>query len=128
MTADLSQATALVIDDDMVVAWGIEEVLRDIGFGTVIVAGSDHSAEEAGRTARPDLIVCDLDLGDTSRHGVDLLQDIDPGSHVPTVLYTGYASENAVRMVARARPGTTILPKPASEALLTATIIRSLAS
>jgi CheY-like chemotaxis protein len=127
MNRDLSQATALVIDDDMVVAWGLEEVLRDIGFGTVIVAGSDNSAQQAGTTIRPDLIVCDLDLGDTSKHGIELLHDLDPGSQVPTVLYTGYAGESTARLIEQARPGTTILPKPASEALLAATIIRALA-
>jgi CheY-like chemotaxis protein len=126
MNCDLSQATALVIDDDMVVAWGIEEILRDIGFGTVIVAGSDHSAAQAARTGTPDLIVCDLDLGDTSKHGLELLSDLDPEQVVPTVLYTGYAGERTLRRVAQVRPGATVLPKPASDAALTATIMRSL--
>ena len=123
---DLSGATALVIDDDMVVAWGVEEILRDVGFGTVIIAGSDQSATQAGKMARPDLIVCDLDLGDMSKHGLDLLKDIDPQEAVLTVLYTGYAGERTLRTVEQLRPSATVLPKPASDAALAATIMRSI--
>jgi CheY-like chemotaxis protein len=53
---------ALVIEDDPFIAMHIEDVLRDGGASTVIIAMTEGDAIDAARAERPDFITSDVRL------------------------------------------------------------------
>ena len=53
---------ALIIEDDPFIAMHIEDVLRDGGASTVIIAMTEGDAIDAARAKRPDFITSDVRL------------------------------------------------------------------
>jgi DNA-binding NtrC family response regulator len=80
---------ALVVDDDANFLLPLAELVEREGF-TTSVASSLKDARMLLRTKPPDLVLLDLFLPDGS--GIDLLQEIDPGSATEVILTTAHAS------------------------------------
>lgn len=96
---------ALVIEDDYLTAWLIEEELRDLGYGSVEIAATEQEAVAAAARNRPQLITSDGHLREGN--GVDAVRSICSGGAVSVVFITGDP--------ARARaavPEAIILDKP----------------
>jgi CheY-like chemotaxis protein len=117
----------LVIDDDLLIAWAVEEFLRRRGYRQVIVAASDAAALHAATSGPFDLIVSDVNLGTFSHHGLAVLRQIDPQESMPTVILTGYQSDELEPAIARYRPRAVLLRKPASDEDLSQAIASALA-
>jgi DNA-binding NtrC family response regulator len=111
---------ALLIEDEMLVAWSIKEVLEEGGFGPVYVATTDSSAKAACCDGDIDLIVCDLDLGPLSANGLAILRAVDPDETIPTLVYTAIDADLVERSVFENRPRATVLQKPVDEHRLVA--------
>jgi CheY-like chemotaxis protein len=96
---------ALIIEDEPIIAMGIEEVLRDCGCTSFDFAGSFASAVAAAERRCPDLITADVRLA--PGNGIDAVQAICCRTHIPVVFITGTGAE------ARARcPGYAVVDKP----------------
>jgi DNA-binding NtrC family response regulator len=108
------RGSALVIEDDILVAWSIMEDLEDYGFAPVVVATTDNAASEAAHTAAYSLIVCDLDLGSISVSGFEILEDIDPEGKIPTLIYSAIDPSIVAGTLDQRRPRAVFLHKPAS--------------
>jgi DNA-binding NtrC family response regulator len=108
------RGSALVIEDEIFVAWSILEQLEDYGFAPVVVATTDNAASEAALTSAYSLIVCDLDLGSNSVSGFDILEDIDPEGKFPTVIYSAIDPSIVGGTLELRRPRAVFLHKPAS--------------
>ncbi|MGE0715965.1 MAG: response regulator [Alphaproteobacteria bacterium] len=82
-------ARLLVVEDEAMIAMLLEDMLADLGCGSVIVAGSlEDALREAGK-AEIDLAIVDLNLGGRDALPVAaVLRD----RGVPFVFSTGYGS------------------------------------
>lgn len=89
MFSDLSNALrVLVVEDNFLISFLIEDALRDGAHEVVGVATSAQEALAIAREARVDLALVDIDLDD-GRTGVDLALDLQTQFGVPTVYATG---------------------------------------
>ncbi|MGH8653539.1 MAG: sigma-54-dependent transcriptional regulator [Gammaproteobacteria bacterium] len=81
---------ALIVDDDVDSLAGLAVLVHREGF-TTDTAGSLREAREKMAKRRPDVTLLDLELPDGK--GMELFQDIEPGSNTTeVVLITGHAS------------------------------------
>lgn len=110
------RGSALVIEDDILVAWSIMEYLEDYGFAPVVVTTTDNAASEAARTGAHSLIVCDLDLGPFSASGFEILEHIDPDEKVPTIIHSAIDPSIVTETLQLRRPRAVHLHKPANAA------------
>ncbi len=120
---DYGAIEALVVDDDVLIAWATESALGDMGFRRVVVATTGESAIEAARTNAFGLIVADLNLGPLSINGLELLARIDPDERVPTIVHTSYDNAEVTAEVARVRPRAARLIKPVTDRDMAAAIV-----
>lgn len=56
--------TVLLVDDHAIVRDGLKRLLADMGQGPIVEAASGREAVALARTARPDLVILDLNLPD----------------------------------------------------------------
>ncbi|HVN83351.1 MAG TPA: sigma-54 dependent transcriptional regulator [Candidatus Binatia bacterium] len=84
---------ALVVDDDENFLLPLAELAAQAGF-TTSVAKSLKDARAVLRGQPPDLLLVDLMLPDGK--GIELLDDLDPGTPTEVVLITGHASVDSV--------------------------------
>lgn len=106
---------ALIIEDDIVIAWCLREIVEDLGYRPVMVATTEHAAKLAGQSENLSLIVCDLDLGSISGTGFDVLESIDKDESIATVIHTGIDRRFVEDICKERRPKAIFLGKPAHE-------------
>jgi CheY-like chemotaxis protein len=96
---------ALIIEDEMLIALEIEQLLRDLGYDSFDWADSPPSALACALGHRPDLITADLRIiGGT---GIDAVNAItDELGPLPVV----YVTANADML--RGEPGAKVVSKP----------------
>lgn len=99
----------VVVDDEEDVAAGIAALLDEHGI-EVEVAAAGAAAVAAVKSFRPDVVVLDVDLGDTTGAEVyEHLAAID--RDLPVIFSTGHADETQLTRYL-ARPNVTLLRKP----------------
>jgi DNA-binding NarL/FixJ family response regulator len=108
----------LIIDDHPVVREGLTAVLE--GVPDVRVVGTAESAEEALaaiKTARPDIVLLDLELPGMS--GIDAIPRLIAGSdHVRVIVLTAYDTEERVLGAIRAGAGGYLLKGAAASEIV----------
>lgn len=109
---------ALIIEDRFVVAAQIEDVLREMGYGSFDFVEHEADAIAAAEVRCPDLITADQRL--TSGTGVAAIRTICAGQPIPVVFITDYRDE-----VASAVPGAVIIGKPFAESILREAVARA---
>jgi two-component system, response regulator PdtaR len=87
---------ALVIEDETLVAFLIEEMLELMGYDDIAVAATQGEAVERARSFLPDLITVDARLAEGC--GVAAALEICAERPVPVVFVTGNASRVAQRV------------------------------
>ena len=115
---DVGKGPALVIEDDMLVAWSIKETLESGGFSPVVVATTDTSAAAVMKGGGLSLVVCDLDLGTISMGGWDILRAWDPDGHIPTLIHSAMDPDWVNQVLRKQRSKAKFLAKPAQEEIL----------
>ena len=98
---------ALIIEDDPMIAMGIEDILRDCGFITFDLAFNPQDAFESVSRICPDLITSDVQLLPGS--GIDTVMTICRATPIPVIFITGNVADVMERMpeaVALAKPFT----------------------
>jgi CheY-like chemotaxis protein len=90
MTAP-SNAHALIIEDEMIIAMELEELLREIGFSSFDVAATPEEAVDHATASRPALITADVRIvGGT---GIEAVRAITERlGDIPHVYVTGNVS------------------------------------
>ena len=103
----------LIVEDERIVAKGIEKHLKGLGYE---VAGLASTGEEAVRLAtevQPDLILMDIHLG-ADMDGVEAANQIRTWLHIPSVFLTAHSDEATLRRAKVTEPFGYIL-KPYEE-------------
>ncbi|HEX8590938.1 HWE histidine kinase domain-containing protein [Pseudomonas sp.] len=84
---DLSNACVLIVEDQLIIAVGLEQILAGAGIQNVITVGSDAGAMKLLATLKPDVAVLDINLGKgTSIPVADELTR----QNIPFIFATGY--------------------------------------
>lgn len=120
--------TALVVDDDSLVRGLLGEMLRRLGFGAVLKAGSVAEAEELGGLGTVDLCIVDWKLPGID--GMEFLHRLRGGAlalrpTIGAVLITGLADQEAVLM-ARELGADAVIAKPFSRQAVASAVERAL--
>ncbi len=110
---------ALVIEQEAHIALMIEDVLRDIGFGSFDFATSVRDAVAAARRRCPALITSDVRLG--AGTGLEAVQSICSQRPIPVVFVTATAWEVRDRV-----EGVEIVQKPFTVPMLRRAIATAL--
>ena len=95
---------ALIIEDEMLVALILEDLLRDLGFSTFDWAPTQEEAVEAAKRHLPDLITVDIRLQEGN--GIEAIRRISEDHIVPTLFVTG--NDSIMRNV----PDAAVVTKP----------------
>lgn len=101
--SDLSHA--LIIEDELLLAFTVQEALRELGYATFDIATSMAQAIEAAQAQCPDLIVADHRITDGT--GTEAVQSICSDKAIPVVFVTGSGPE-----VRASLPDALIVAKP----------------
>lgn len=109
---------ALIIEDETMIAWMLEEVLRGLDYDAIDIAASERDAVEAASANCPDLVVANCRLEDGS--GIEAVRQICSDKHIPAVFVTG--DEVAVRA---AIEDPVVVAKPPSVAALAEAIAQA---
>ena len=111
MTAETERPHALIIEDEIIIAMGLQAQLTDLGYGSFAFAGAERQAYEQARLKCPDLVTVDVGLLDGS--GLDAIEAIlQTCGPLPVVYVTG--NRDAVRH----RPPGVVIEKPIGDAAL----------
>jgi CheY-like chemotaxis protein len=117
----ISGLKALVVEDEGVIAFMLEDMLREIGCEIVAWAANLRSACEAARTASFDFALLDVNLGGEQAFPAAEILD---SRKIPFVFSTGYGPAIIPRVFAN-RP---VLTKPFNIEELQQTIVAAMAA
>ncbi|OWK36822.1 hybrid sensor histidine kinase/response regulator [Fimbriiglobus ruber] len=116
----MTPATVLVVEDEIIIAKGIERQIKKLGY---VVAGTAATGEEAVRKAaelRPDIILMDINLGD-GMDGVAAATAVRRESGTPVVFLTAHSDDDTLQRAKLAEPHGYVL-KPYEDKDLQTTI------
>lgn len=103
--------SALVLDDDLLVASSNADILAEAGYGVVGVAASSEEALRLVREQKPDIAILDIDLGAGRRDGIETAVMIRSFSQTAILFVSGQLDAQTQSRVA-ALPGAKFLQKP----------------
>ncbi len=107
----------LIIEDEIIVAKGIEQILIKNGHSISAIALNYKQAKEKLQVQAPDLILCDIDL-DEAKTGIDIIKEMTV--KVPVIYISAHTDEETLKHAFNSNPETYIT-KPFTESqLLTA--------
>lgn len=110
MPQDSGKKKVLIVEDNALLAMGLESTLEDLGLTVCGIAASAKEASDSFTAQRPDLVVMDLRLyGDED--GVDAAQFIHSLEKVPIIFITGSNDRASVERIMQDYPAS-ILFKP----------------
>jgi PAS domain S-box-containing protein len=99
----MNTTTILIVEDEKIIAKGIEKRLRGMGY---LVAGSASTAEEAIQKAtelRPDLVLMDIHLGN-GMDGVEAADRMRRRLNLPVVYLTAHSDEATLQRAKLTEP------------------------
>lgn len=117
----------LIVEDEVMIAWQLQDLLEEMGFTDVRTAGSHSEALAEAESALPGLLVCDVNLG-SGPDGIAAAAAIRAAGLIAVVFVTGYASDELRARIAEASPGAHLLRKPVEPRLLGASLQQLLGS
>ncbi len=116
----MKQAKILIVEDESVVAWHVQEALHDLGHEVIAVATTAREAIQIAAEQRPDLVLMDISLqGKTD--GVAAAEYLYLRLDLPVVYLTAHADEQTLHRATQTSPFGYLL-KPFQAADLHSTI------
>lgn len=102
---------ALIIEDEPMIALGLEAQLRELGFQACDIANDGPQALSHALNNRPNVAVVDVNL-EGGREGIEVARRLRERSEVPIVFVTGCTDSDTVQRIRSEVPGAPVLPKP----------------
>ncbi len=94
---DPRETTILIIDDQVQIRKAIRRVLQKMDFKEILETSNAGDAIKAINSVHPDLLICDLALGETNGFAVlDSVRHRNLGADIPILVVTGEASRNDI--------------------------------
>ncbi len=114
--AALLARPVLIIEDEVMIAWMLESLLQDMGFGEIRIASTGADAVALARSATPGLILSDINLDSAEMDGVEASSAIAADGDVAVLFITANADAAAQERIRREIPRATLLRKPVDPA------------
>jgi CheY-like chemotaxis protein len=112
----------LIIEDEMIIALDLEQLVDNLGHRTIGIARTRAEAIDLARTKRPGLILADIQLADGSS-GLETVNDLLNSFEVPVIFITAYPE----RLLTGERPEPAfLLHKPYQQSTVSALISQTL--
>ena len=102
---------ALIVDDEFLIAFDLENSMRELGFNVCTVASNEKDAIELAKSNPPDVVVMDVYLGGT-RAGIETARWLRDVCGVPVVFVTAHCEDGSLERIHEAVPGAPVLSKP----------------
>ena len=99
----MSNASILIVEDDVVVSMDIQGLLEDTGYRVCGVASSAEEAWELARKQCPDLVLMDISLRG-SPNGIEAARQLRLEHDLPTIFLTAYADRDTIEKAKEAEP------------------------
>jgi len=103
----------LIIEDDLVVAQNMKEIIEATGQNTVIIAKNDGEAFDAVKKVKPQLFLTDISLDNSKLDGISIMQKLSESNQAP-LIYTSALSDQTTRNRAKLTKPVAYLVKPFS--------------
>lgn len=103
----------IIIEDEIIVASSIEDVLKNNGYHVIGIATSYVQARELLKISTPDLILCDINLN-SDNSGIDLMREVNLKLNIPFIFISAYNSSSIVKAATETSP-LNYLTKPFSK-------------
>jgi signal transduction histidine kinase len=116
----MSKAKILVVEDEEIVAFDIENTLKDLDYEVPAVVASKEEAIVFAAALVPDLVLMDIML-QGSMDGIEAAQEIRNRFNIPVVYLTAYADSHTLQRAKLTEPFGYVL-KPFEEKELQTTI------
>ncbi len=100
----------LVVEDEGLVALYLKKVLKEHGFGEILVARNGEEAVRKAEQAVPDLMLMDIRLG-KGINGIDAVKLINTSRKIPVIYITASTDEHTHKEALGTDP-LAILSKP----------------
>jgi DNA-binding NarL/FixJ family response regulator len=111
MAESLPPRSALIVDDEFLIAFDLEASMRELGFDDCAVASNEQDAIELAKDHPPDVVVMDVYLGGT-RAGIETARWLHEVCGVPVVFVTAHCEDGTIKRIHEAVPGAPVLLKP----------------
>lgn len=105
--------TVLIIEDDLVVAQNMKEIIEGEGQNQVIIAKNDEEAFEAVKKVKPQLFLADISLDNSKLDGISIMQKLSESNQAP-LIYTSALTDQHTRNRAKLTNPVAYLVKPFS--------------
>jgi CheY-like chemotaxis protein len=115
----------LIVEDEFLVAWHLQEILCDLRLPTSEIAADPQGAIDLAIDFEPDLVLMDINLGD-GPDGVEVARRIRAHRDVAVVFVTAYSDPATVRRIRQVVPDAPVVAKPPSMRDLRAAIAQVL--
>ena len=113
-------AKLLIVEDEGVVAWHIQEALENLGHTVVASVASGNKAIEIAAETQPDLVLMDIRLkGDID--GIEAAREIKARFHTPIIYLTAYSDDHTLERALTTNPSGYLI-KPFQEKELRTTL------
>ena len=103
----------LIVEDEVIVAQDLSNILKSPNYNVCGLAHSYDSAIDLFKKVIPDLIICDINLGN-GKSGIDFIMETKKIKNVPVIFLTAYADEETVSGALETMPQS-YLTKPFTE-------------
>lgn len=113
--------TALVVDDELFVAWHLETMLQEMGLEVIGIASTGLEAIALAEEKKPDLVFMDVNLNQ-GIDGIEAARRIRSTHPTRIVFVTAYSDGATRGRIEVELPGASVLAKPATFGQLRATI------
>jgi len=108
---------ALIVEDETMIALGLEADLHALGFDTCDLAANGEQAFLHAKSDRPDVVLMDVNL-EGGREGIEAARWLREVCDVPIIFVTGYVDRDTLARIHERVPGAPVLPKPVYHDLL----------
>jgi CheY-like chemotaxis protein len=103
----------LIVEDEFLVAWHLQDMLRDLDLVVSGIAADPQSAIDRAIDLDPDLVLMDINLGE-GPDGVEVARRIRSHCRAAVVFVTAYTDAATVSRIRQAVPGAPVVTKPPS--------------
>jgi DNA-binding LytR/AlgR family response regulator len=94
----------LIVEDDILLAEGIAEDLREFGYSITDIAHNSRDALKAFRKRLPDLVLMDIHLEESEIDGIELARIFNNILKVPIIFLTAIGGQETVKRAKQVKP------------------------
>ena len=92
----MSGEKILIVEDEIIVAMGVEQKLLDLGYNVVNIVDTGEDAVKCANQMKPDLILMDIVLKG-KMDGIEAAQQIHDDLDIPIIYLTAYSDDDVLK-------------------------------